>query len=151
MSAYVTHGRKYHVDPACPRMIHGEELHDWDGDDYGGGFCAGSYRREDPSPQYAAMRGKLPCLGCVPAELRVFPPLYGQTFGHEPVDLGTVIHENWTKHSACQSCRARTTALVCARCIEVDPNRMWRIPAHPVHWPCTSAIVLGLVDREVPA
>ena len=23
-AAYVTHGRKYHLDPACPRMLNGE-------------------------------------------------------------------------------------------------------------------------------
>lgn len=118
---YITHGRKYHVDPACPRMIHGEELHDCEGDpDWGyDGFTAGSYRREDPSPEFAAMRGKLPCLGCVPAKQRVFPPLYGQTFGHEPMDIYT---------------NRKLRAVECFRC---------RVP-----WPCTSAVVLGLVDRE---
>ncbi|GGU52265.1 hypothetical protein [Streptomyces lavendofoliae] len=122
---YITHGRKYHVDPACPRMIHGEELHDCEGDsDWGyGGFTAGSYRREDPSPEFAAMRGKLPCLGCVPPEQRVFPPLYGQTFGHEPFLYDGVP--------------------ICRRCF--IEHRSFR---EAVAWPCTSAVVLGLVARE---
>jgi hypothetical protein len=126
-TAYVTHGRKYHTDPACPRMIHGEELHDCEGDDYGGWFSAGSYRREDPNPEYAAMRGKLPCLGCVPVEQRVFPPLYGQTFGHKPVEV-------WGEQ-CCAVCRDRG--------IDEDGDP-W---IHPTIWPCTSAIVLGLEPR----
>lgn len=32
---------------------------------------------------------------------------------------------------------------VCARCTTNTPTGVWR-----VRWPCTSAIVLGLVDRE---
>jgi hypothetical protein len=71
----------------------------------------------------------------------------GETFGHEPVALDAVIHDAWTRHSACQACRARTTPMVCARCMEFDANGMWIMPAHPVHWPCTSAIVLGLEPR----
>lgn len=123
MRTYVTHGRKYHMDAQCPRMVYGEYLHDWEGDiDYGGGFTAGSYRREDPSPQYAAMRGKLPCLHCVPADERAFPPLYGQTFGHKPFEYDGVT--------------------ICVRCF--IQHRSYR---ETVPWPCTSAIVLGLVPR----
>jgi hypothetical protein len=150
IDAHITHGTKYHTDSKCPAMIHGELLHDWESDDYAGGFLAGSYRIVT-NVNDATMRGKLPCLHCVPAELRVFPPLYGQTFGHEPVALGVVIHEAWTNHSACTECKARTTPLVCARCMEFDDSGMWRIPAHPVHWPCTSAIVLGLAPRTEAA
>ncbi|PWG13929.1 hypothetical protein DF268_08670 [Streptomyces sp. V2] len=136
MTAYVTHGRKYHVDPACPRMIHGEDLHDCEGDDGWGAFTAGTYRREDPDPQHAAMRGKLPCLHCVPAELRVFPPLYGQTFGHEPewADFGTCV----INVGAC-NCPRHDEGQACTRC---------RRDSRPVRWPCTSAIVLGLAPRR---
>lgn len=133
--AHVTHGLKYHTDANCPRMIHGEELHDCEGDDYGGWFSAGSYRIVS-NVQDAVMRGKLPCLGCVPAELRAFPPLYGQTFGHWPtrgISLDSLADD------------------VCQRCTEWgvwygDANEL-----RPVHiqWPCTSAVVLGLVGREV--
>ncbi|MFM9616800.1 hypothetical protein ACKI14_02420 [Streptomyces turgidiscabies] len=141
-AAYVTHGRKYHLDPACPRMLNGEGLHDWEGDDYGGGFFAGSYRREDPDPQYAAARGKLPCLGCVPTSERVYPPLYGQTFGHEP---WFTCLPDFTKGYACARCRVR------ARCVTVgspedDPH--FHMETHAIPWPCTSAVVLGLAPRE---
>lgn len=136
-TVYVTHGRKYHTDPACPRMINGENFHDWEGDiDYGGGFTAGTYRREDPSPQYAAMRGKLPCLGCVPAEERVFPPLYGQDFGHEPFEYDGV--------PICARCY--TTEARCSIDAFDAPHR--QIVRVVVLWPCTSAIILGLVNRE---
>ncbi|MEU5476703.1 hypothetical protein [Streptomyces mirabilis] len=138
-TAYVTHGRKYHTDPDCPRMLGGEYLHDWDGDGhYDTGFTAGSYRIADPSAQYAAMRGKLPCLHCVPAELRVFPPLYGQTFGHRPV-IGFI--------------DGRALTRVCARCHTLRPNgpRFFGTAKEPVRWPCTSAHVLGLVPRALIA
>lgn len=135
---YVTHGRKYHTDANCPLMVNGEYLHDWDGDiDYGGGFTAGSYRRENPSPQFAAMRGKLPCLRCVPADHRVFPPLYGQTFGHKPV-IGFT--------------DGRGLGQVCARCFTINPlgPRHFGTRKECVRWPCTSAIVLGLTPRTTP-
>jgi hypothetical protein len=123
---YVTH-----TAPDCPRMTLGEYLHDWEGDiDYGGGFTAGSYRRADPSPQRAAERGKLPCLHCVPAALRVFPPLHGQDFGHRPV---------------VRFVDGRALNRVCARCITNTPTGVWG-----VRWPCTSAVVLGLISRPQP-
>ena len=133
---YVTHGRKYHADPACPRMIYGEYLHDWEGDDYSGGWSAGSYRREERSAQYAAMCGKLPCLGCVPAALCVFPPLYGQTFGHEPTRGISLFGQAET---------------VCQRCTErgVWWGNVTELRAVHILWPCTSAVVLGLVPRSV--
>lgn len=121
-TVYITHGAKYHVDASCRLMNSGEDLHDYEGDvDYGGGFTSGSYRKTG-TVQDATMRGKLPCLHCVPAEHRAFPPLYGQTFGHEPMDVVT---------------NGKLRAVECYRC--------------PVAWPCTSAIVLGLVPREAVA
>jgi hypothetical protein len=136
-AAYVTHGRKYHLDPACPRMINGEDLHDCEGDDGWGGFTSGTYRREDPSPEYAAARGKLPCLGCVPVGERVYPPLYGQAFGHEP----------WGPYDGVLICaRCYTTATRCSVDAFEVPHRTRAREVVP--WPCTSAIVLGLVDRE---
>lgn len=133
---YVTHGKKYHTDKQCPQMRNGEEMHRYDDDSvYDGGFTAGTYRNEVPSPEVAASRGKLPCLYCVEPEDRTFPPLYGQNFGHRPVNLY-------------EDTRFDIVSLACARCItwtnwpEVDMKAGVR-----VKWPCTSAVVLGLVKR----
>jgi hypothetical protein len=130
VDAHITHGTKYHTDTTCPRMIHGEELHDCEGDDYGGWFSAGSYRIAS-NIHDAIMRGKLPCLGCVPANLRAFPPLYGQTFGHQPVEV-------WGEQ-CCATCRDRGVD---------EHGDPW---VHPTIWPCTSAVVLGLAPRAEAA
>lgn len=133
---YVTHGRKYHTDRQCPQMRNGEEMHHYDGDtEYGGGFTAGTYRNEVSSPEAAAARGKLPCLHCVSAEDRTFPPLYGQNFGHRPVNLY-------------EDSRFDVVSLACARCITW--TRWPEVGLHAgvhVRWPCTSASIFGLVGR----
>ncbi|MGW1744512.1 hypothetical protein ACWCRD_02620 [Streptomyces sp. NPDC002092] len=136
--AYLTHGRKYHTSNDCPQMLGGEYLHDWDGDEYhgySGGFTAGSYRIGS-NVQDAVMHGRLPCLHCVPAELREFPPLYGQTFGHEPI---TGISLNSLADTVCQRCTA--WGVWYGRGVDE------MTPVH-IPWPCTSAIVLGLVERD---
>ncbi|MFB6955506.1 hypothetical protein ACFCYB_00360 [Streptomyces sp. NPDC056309] len=139
-TVYATRGRKYHADPKCPLMINGEYLWDGDGEDWL--HIAGSYRREDPSPQYAAMRGKLPCLHCVPAEHRAFPPLYRQDFGHKPVT--GIAPEGRALTSVCARCRTRQ--VYCWLNEWGAPHRGVRTVS--VRWPCTSAIVLGLAPRE---
>lgn len=140
-------GRKYHFDKQCKAFESAQMLSDLDcGCDT---YCTHQLPRMHGlvrmSVTKAAIDGKLPCLGCVPTHLREMPD--AEDFGHEPVALDSVIHENWTKFSACSGCKARTTPLVCVRCMEFDANGMWRIPAHPVHWPCTSALVLGIAPR----
>ena len=135
IDAHITHGLKYHTDGKCPRLVNGEMLHDWEGDDYGGGFLAGSYRIVT-NVHDASMRGKLPCLHCVPVGERVFPPRYSETFGHEPT-------RGISLNSLCDD--------VCQRCTE--PGVFYErgidelTPVH-IAWPCTSAVVLGLVARE---
>ena len=125
MAVYVTHGTKYHLDQACPRMTAGEDL--WDGDSEDWWHISGSYRREVATVQEAAARGKLPCLHCVPAAECVFQPLYGQTFGHKGAVLDGDVF--------CVRCRDRG----------IDDNGdPW---TYPTLWPCTSAVVLGLVPR----
>lgn len=140
--AHVTHGTKYHTDANCPRMIHGEELHDCEGDDYGGWFSAGSYRAVS-NIHDAAMRGKLPCLGCVPPELREMPGT--EDFGHQP---------EWHYVGycgGCEQCGDNEETEVCARCATVttwhDGNGQLHVDRRAITWPCTSAIVLGLVER----
>lgn len=66
-----------------------------------------------------------------------------ETFGHEPVtaDVGTC------GMGGCQ-CPGHYAEEVCARCVRVVPETdgPWR--QELVVWPCTSAIVLGVVPRE---
>lgn len=132
MQTYVTRGTAYHVDAHCPLMLNGEALWDGDGEDYW--HIMGSFRREVSGPQYAAMCGKWPCLHCVPAELRIFPPLYGQTFGHKPI-TGFIDGRGLTS--------------VCARCfIPCDGRHIGCYDGgYRIQWPCMSAVVLGLVPR----
>lgn len=116
---YVTRGRKYHMVEDCHLMHSGEDL--WDGDSEGYWHNSGSFRREVETVQEAVMCGKLPCLSCVPVEYRKFPPLYRQTFGHEPVEVPIP---------------GGPHVVECARCSGVE-------------WPCSSAVVLEIVPRNV--
>lgn len=123
---WVTRGRKYHKSEQCPLMTGGENLWDGDGEDYF--HTSGAFRREVASIEYAAYLGKLPCLYCVPLEERVMPPLYGQTFGHEPVLISGDLF--------CGKCRDRG--------VDEDGDP-W---SYPSLWPCTSAVVLGLKEKN---
>ena len=154
-TVYITHGAKYHVDANCRLMNSGEDLHDYEGDvDYGGGFTSGSYRKTG-TVQDATMRGKLPCLHCVPAELRAFPPLYGQTFGHVPkVAVDALDGPQPNKPRVCARC-IRHVRKWSSRTVGYDERagvqweNGWVYLQLKIAWPCTSAIVLGLVPREV--
>lgn len=128
-TVYLTRGRKYHTDADCPQMVNGENL--WDSDDDVWSHTSGSFRRKEKSPKDAAACGKLPCLFCVSASQRVFPPLYGKGFGHQPV-TGFV--------------DGRALGTICARCVRWTRWSDIGIDVGtPVRWPCTSAKVLGLV------
>jgi hypothetical protein len=136
-SVVVTRGRKYHLDRECPRMVSAEHLRDCQGGPGPGrdSFTTGSSRTTDPAPDRAAARGKLPCLYCVPAAFRIFPPLHGQTFGHEPV---TGLSLFGLAERICQRC-TEPGVWYARGADELTPGG--------ILWPCTSAIVLGLVER----
>ncbi|MFG3585063.1 hypothetical protein [Streptomyces sp. NPDC047990] len=53
-----------------------------------------------------------------------------EDFGHEPMNIIT---------------NGKLRAVVCARCV------VWDHGFNDVAWPCTSAIVLGLVPRKEPS
>ena len=128
---YVTRGLKYHTDPACRFMINGENL--WDGDAEGYWHIAGGFRRTVPGVRAAAHGlGRLPCLGCVSQHLRMFPLLWGQTFGHRAVDQYAL--DNRTDG---------VRRMVCERCIVWSPldGGLWM--GVPVTWPCTTWSVLN--------
>lgn len=67
-----------------------------------------------------------------------------EDFGHRP---WFICLPGFTKGYACARCRVRV------RCITVgspedDPD--FHMETHAVPWPCTSAVVLGLVERPTP-
>ncbi|QLJ06787.1 hypothetical protein HZZ00_37805 (plasmid) [Streptomyces sp. NEAU-sy36] len=84
----------------------------------------------------AAMDGKLPCLVCVPEHLREVRT--ADDFGHKPIP--------WLAgQTVCARCKTRS------RRYSLDEwgNDHSHGPyLDPVLWPCTSAIVLGLVPRN---
>ncbi|MFF0790398.1 hypothetical protein [Streptomyces spiralis] len=121
--------RRYHATAACQALRNSQDLSDWDcWDDY----C----RHQHPMPRAireltiaeAIAAGKTPCRACYPQPVPM-PP--AEDFGHRPV-IGFV--------------DGRALNRVCARCavIKHAPGIWWHTS---VRWPCTSAIVLGLVDR----
>lgn len=134
-----TGSRKYHFDKGCKAFHSAQELSDLDcGCDT---YCTHRMPRmhslKRATATGAAIDGKLPCLGCVPPELRKMPDI--ETFGHQPewADFGQCVVDP----GAC-NCPYHDEQQACARC---------RHGRQPVLWPCTSAIVLGLVDREEAA
>lgn len=122
---FATHGgRRFHGDPDCTALDAGRYL------------TGARYGVRTRLPSDVARVGYTACRWCVlPADAL---PLTGRTFGHEP----TTELDPWRRPST-----------VCARCTEPG---LWYggitelRPAH-VPWPCMSAVVLGLVPREVAA
>jgi hypothetical protein len=149
-----TGGRKYHFDKACKAFESAQMLSDMDCgcDTYCTHRLPVMHGLVRMSSTKAAMDGKLPCLVCVPAHLRELPE--AETFGHEPASNDV---DYWGE--------TNDDLPVCARCTRTV--RAWLpevIGQHPdgrvitaedrrvsfevaVLWPCTSAIVLGLVPR----
>lgn len=130
-----TGGRKYHFDQACKAFENAQQLNDWDApeDAY---LANWAYPKQHAlvrmSNTKAATDGKLPCLACVPAHLRELPE--AEDFAHEPTKGISLFG---------------LSEVVCQRCTE---RGVWYGNAdhmRDVHilWPCTSAIVLGLVPR----
>lgn len=132
--------RKYHFNKGCKAFESAQMLSDWDcGCDT---YCTHRMPRMHGlvrmSATKAAIDGKLPCLACVPEHLREMPD--AEDFGHWPT-------RGISLNSLCDD--------VCQRCTE--PGAWYgrgvdeMTPVH-IAWPCTSALVLGLVQRaEVAA
>lgn len=146
-------GRRYHKTRACFAFNDGQYLWRFDPREWVPGMpqimLSSGHAWQEMTVTDAFGQGKEPCAECFPGQrAALYRSSSEDDFGRQPAALRDVIHPNWTRHSACQGCRSGSTDLVCARCMEFDANGMWRIPAHPVHWPCTSAVVLGLTDRK---
>jgi hypothetical protein len=126
-------GERFHFDRECRALNAGQMLNDWDCGDY----CNHQHPQEHPkrtrSNLGATLLGYTACRVCVPRAFAL--PATGGTYGHEPVDEYA-------------DTPFRTERIVCARC-----TRWTRWPdvglsvGQRVAWPCTSALVLGLVPR----
>ena len=66
----------------------------------------------------------------------------GETFGHKPV----WINEGYC--GGCERCGDLEEREVCARCARIIPMSPGPWLQDSVDWPCTSAVVLGLVSRS---
>lgn len=111
-------GRRFHAAGDCKAVESAQLI--WDNDEW----IAPSHPWEWVSIVEAMGRGREACTTCFPG-LRAawYRGNSENDYGHVPIPL-------WWER----------TVTVCARC-EVDHGE-------PVLWPCTSAIVLGLVPRE---
>lgn len=123
-------GLRYHGSPECSALVSGQELNDWD--------CPGDYCLHTHARTHAAVEttvtealgaGKTPCLACLPAVgAGLARSACEEDFGHEPV---------WIEGDMfCRRCRTRGVD---------DDGDPW---TYPRLWPCTSAVVLGLVPAE---
>lgn len=116
---------RYHTDRACTLLRIGQSQRDT--------------RHHHPilrsTLERAVAQGILPCTHCVPTGQRILPSLSGETFGHDPIEYDG--------------------ALICARCyttnthcsLDAFENPHRSTVRVPVLWPCTSAIIYGLVPR----
>lgn len=127
-------GRKYHFDQTCKAFESAQILNDRQcGCET---YCAHQlpvlHALTRMSSTKAAMDGKLPCLACVPEHLREMPDT--ESFGHEPTKGISLFG---------------LSEVVCQRCTEWGVWYGTTTEMRPVHipWPCTSAIILGLVPR----
>lgn len=137
-----TPGARFHRARGCPAFASAQLLNDWDCgcDDYCRHRSPHLWSLREWTLEAATGDGKRPCTPCypTPAEARAVLLPSGETFGHEPVDeyTGTAPGARGVTHLVCTRCMTWTawtdTGLAAGA----------RTP-----WPCTSAIVLGLIPR----
>lgn len=143
VTVYITKGGlKYHSTKHCVLLTSAQALNDVDCCDGDICFCRGPFRQIhaiEPVSHYDALQHRLPCLNCVPQNLRKFTV---RDFGHHPV-MGFADPLGRGLGLVCSRCRTIKTG--CSLDAFEMPMRWMRF--HSVRWPCTSAIVLGLVSR----
>jgi hypothetical protein len=123
-------GRAFHAAHDCRALRAGHDL--WDFDDWSG------YATKPTTIEAAMGAGKLPCGACLPELLAGwFRTPCEDDFGHEPVRDPIAGAHGWPQYD------------VCARCgwgdVYYDGSPVKERVS--VAWPCTSAVVLGLVPR----
>lgn len=118
-------GRAFHATNDCNALYNGQSLSDWDYDyefpPPAGARLPTTHAVQPATPEQATASGKHPCGYCKPTLA------LADDFGHKPVELDG--------DDFCARCRDRG--------IDEDGDP-W---SYPTLWPCTSALVLGLVAR----
>lgn len=132
-------GTSFHQDMTCRSLRAGQDIWDYDCDEQCRHYHPHQHAIRPTTIQAAMGDGKLPCRTCMPELLgNWFRTPCENDFGHEPIDeyAGTPEGERGVSNSVCARCMRWAHA--------VDGIQIGgRVP-----WPCTSAIVLGLVERE---
>lgn len=129
-------GRRYHQSSGCPAFQSGRDL--WDFDPWVD-YTPATYNKKrvhEETEHDAVVRGKDPCRVCLPDN--PLPPRLTPDFGHEMVTLP------FSEIDACARCITKVSFQT------GDPNvdDGWETVDVAAPWPCTSAIVLGLIPRD---
>jgi hypothetical protein len=138
-------GTRYHADPACYALANGRAYHAWragrtDGMERGTGLYDVRRRSTISAVQFSYTA----CLVCVRAAdaLPPLPFVTGESYGHKP---WFACLPDWRKGYGCARCRVRVRVPNMSRYDDPDDVIGWHHETHAVPWPCTSAVVLGLV------
>lgn len=137
-AVYTTQGgRRYHADQACYALANGRSTRAYRAAETylpGAGGLPGLYPLRRRSTISAQQFSYTACLVCVPPAdaLPRLPFVTGETYGHEQVHIPFSYDGNQ----------------VCTRCTERRRDSRGRWIYRPMPWPCTSAVVLGLVTVD---
>jgi hypothetical protein len=135
-------GRRYHKTRACFALIDGQSLWVFDPQQWVPGMpqimLSNGHPRHEMTVTDALGKGKEPCAECFPGQRAALHRSSSENdYGHEPFEFGG--------ETVCARCLVRTVRVWIDE--HDSPHRLWGIK--PVAWPCTSAVVLGLVPRTV--
>lgn len=134
---------RFHLDLHCQPMRSGRDLWDFDcWDD----CCTHRHHRPrriiEVTMTEAFGMGKMPCAYCFPGLAgSIYRASSEDDFGHEPYDEyeGTRPGFSGVSRIVCRRCTAPWVPL------GIDGIRL----SHRIKWPCTSALILGLVPRNL--
>lgn len=139
-------GTRYHADPECTALVNGRTVQAYRAGETwlpGAGSMPGLYPLKRSSTLSAAHVSLTACLVCVPRADALPPlPFVGNDFGHRPEWI------NAGYCGGCTNCGDTEEQEICVRCsLDAARRADWARNVHVI-WPCTSALVLGLVERE---
>lgn len=114
-------GTRYHATLSCRALQAGRDI--WDTDEWVLGWPVLHWVR-DTTAIAALGAGKMPCHVCLPGQSAAWYRSSSENdFGHEPFEYDGVP--------------------ICFRCFTVRGSFRDTVP-----WPCSTAVVLGLAERE---